>query len=82
MNAHITEKIAEKIVTALKLLKIFNVVNVGKIINADISSDPTRFMPSTTITAITTEINKLYSSVFVPVAFAKFSSNVTAKILL
>ena len=54
----------------------------GKITRAEISSDPTRFIASTIITAIITAIKRLYLLVLVPVADAKFSSKVTANILL
>ena len=56
--------------------------SAGKIIRADMSSEPTRFMANTITTAIVMAISKLYKSAFVPTAFAKFSSKVTAKILL
>ena len=48
----------------------------------DISSEPKRFIATTITTAITTAMSKLSAAGLVPVAFAKFSSNVTAKILL
>ena len=54
----------------------------GNIIKADISSEPTRFIASTIITAVITAISRLYLSAFIPLAFAKLSSNVTANILL
>ena len=54
----------------------------GKITSAEISSEPTRFMARTMITATISAIRRLYALAFVPVAFAKFSSKVTAKILL
>ena len=41
-------------------------------IKAEISRDPTRFIASTMITAVITAIRRLYISVLVPVAFAKF----------
>ena len=80
--AHITENTAEKIVTVLKLLNSLMADKAGKITSAEISSDPTRFMARTIITAIITAIRRLYKSALVPTAFAKFSSKVTAKILL
>lgn len=81
-SAHITDKTAEHIVTLLKLLKSFIADSAGKITSADMSSEPTRFMASTIITAVITAMIRLYAPAFVPVAFAKFSSNVTVKILL
>ena len=81
-SAQITEKIAEKIVTLLKLLKIRMAESAGKITSAEIRSDPTRFMARTMITAMMTDKRRLYLSTFVPAEIAKFSSNVIAKILL
>ena len=77
-----TDNIAEQTVTDLKVLNILIADISGNITNADISSDPTRFIAKTTITATITAIIKLYASVFIPVAFAKLSSNVTLNILL
>ena len=54
-----TDKIAEQIVTDLNDLKIRNALRAGKIINAEIRSDPTRFIANTMMTAVTTAINKL-----------------------
>lgn len=81
-TAQNTEIIAEKSVTAKKLLKILIADSAGKIISADTKSAPTRFIAKTIITAIITAIKKLNFSTFVPTAFAKVSSKVTAKILL
>ena len=53
----------------------------GKIINAEISREPTSFIASTITVAVIIAIIKLYLSALIPVALAKFSSNVTAKIL-
>ena len=58
-NAHITERTAEQIVTALKFLNILMDDKAGNITNADISNDPTRFMARTIITAMTMAINRL-----------------------
>ena len=80
-TAHITEITAELIITDKKLLKSLIAERAGKIIRAEISNAPTRFMARTITTAVTTAIRMLYAFVFVPVAEAKFSSNVTAKIL-
>ena len=76
-----TDKIAEHIVTDLNDLKMRIALNAGKIIKAEISNEPTRFMAKTMITAVTTAINKLYKFVLTPVALANDSSNVTANSL-
>ena len=55
--------------------------SAGKTISADVSSEPTRFMASTMMTAVTTAISRLYILARMPVAAAKVSSNVTANIL-
>ena len=81
-NEHSTEITAEHNTTPLKLLMILIAERAGNITRAEISSEPTRFIPNTIITAIITAIRRLNLSVFIPVAFAKFSSNVTANILL
>lgn len=78
-SAQNTERIAEKIVTDLKLLKMRIADNAGKITSADTRSEPTRFIARTMMTAIIVAIRKFRRVVFVPTAFAKFSSNVTAK---
>ena len=77
-----TEIIAELMVTDLKLLNTRIALNAGKMIKADINKEPTKFIANTMITAVTTAINKLYKFALTPVPRAKFSSNVTAKILL
>ena len=82
VSAQNTESIAEKIVTDLKLLKILIADNAGKITSADTRSEPTRFIARTMMTAITVAIMKFRKPAFVPTAFAKLSSNVTAKNLL
>lgn len=69
-------------VTFLKLLNNFIDETAGKIISADISSEPTRFMASTIITAVMTAMNKLYRSVRIPALIRNDSSKVIAKILL
>ena len=77
-----TDITAALTVTERKDLKSLIADSAGKITSAEIRSEPTRFIASTMITAITTAINRLYALALVPVALAKFSSNVTAKILL
>ena len=78
----VTDKIAEQIVTDLNDLKMRIALNAGKIIKAEIRSEPTRFIARTMMTAVTTAINKLYRFVLTPVALAKDSSKVTANNLL
>ena len=80
--AQMTDIIAEQIITPRKLLNTLIAESDGKIIRADMSSEPTKFIASTIISAVTTAIRRLYPSAFMPVAFEKFSSNVTANILL
>ena len=82
ITAQTTDKDAENITTPLKFFISLIAESAGKIISADIRSEPTRFIPSTIITAIIIAIRRLYLSVFTPVAFEKFSSKVTAKSLL
>ena len=77
-----TANTAENTVTDLKLLKSLMAESAGKMIRAEISSEPTRFMASTMITAMTTAIRKLYAFALTPDALEKFSSKVTANILL
>ncbi len=80
-KAQHTDKTAAHTVTDKKCLNNCMAHRAGKITKAEISKDPTKFMASTMITATIMAIKKLYSDVFMPVAFAKFSSKVTAKIL-
>jgi len=81
-TAHTTDRMAEQMVTDLKLLYTLMLESAGKITSAEISREPTRFIARTIITAIITAIKKLYNLTFVPADIAKFSSKVTAKILL
>lgn len=80
-TAQITDKIEEKITTARKFLNIRIAESAGNIISAVIKSEPTNRMESTITKAVTVAINKLYAPARMPDALAKFSSNVTAKIL-
>ena len=82
VTAQKTEITAEEMTALLKLLKIRIEASAGKIISAEMRSEPTRFIARTIIIAVITAIKRLYKSALVPVAFAKVSSNVTAKILL
>ena len=79
-KVHTTENTAENMVTDLKLLYILMAESAGNIMSADTKSEPTRFMASTIITAITMAVTKLRILTFVPTALAKFSSKVIAKI--
>ena len=81
-NAVITDDTAEKITTLLKFFITLMAESVGRITSADISRDPTRFIPSTIINAITTAIIVLYLSASIPEALTNVSSNVTANSLL
>jgi len=81
-KAQPTENRAETQVTALKLLQSLIAVRDGKMISAEIRSDPTRFMARTIITAVITAISRFILSAAVPEAFEKFSSKVTANYLL
>ena len=54
-----TDKIAEHIVTDLNDLKMRIALKAGKIINAEINKEPTRFIAKTMMTAVTTAISKL-----------------------
>ena len=77
-----TDIIADVITTPLKLLHTLIAVRVGITIRLDIKSEPIIIIPRTTVTAVSTAKIILYIPEFTPVAFAKFSSKVTAKILL
>ena len=82
VTAQKTEKPQAKIVTILKLLKISIEETAGKIISAEISKVPTRFIARTIITAITDARTIFMSFVLMPHAKEKSSSKVMAKILL
>ena len=68
-SAQNTERIAENIVTDLKLLKILIADNAGKITSADTRSEPTRFIARTIMTAMTVAITKFRRPALVPTAF-------------
>lgn len=76
-----TEVTAAATVTEKKLLKMRMAERAGNTTKADTRSAPTRFMASTIMTATMMAISRLKSVVFTPVARAKFSSKVMAKIL-
>ena len=54
-----TDNIAAQIVTDLNDLKMRIALKAGKMINAEINNDPTRFIAKTIITAVTMAITKL-----------------------
>jgi hypothetical protein len=58
-TAHTTDRMAEQMVTDLKLLYTLMLESAGKITSAEISREPTRFIARTIITAIITAIKKL-----------------------
>ena len=58
-SAQTTGQDAAQMVTDRKLLNRRMAESAGKITSAEISSDPTRFMASTMITATTTAISRL-----------------------
>lgn len=82
MKEHTTAKIAEQIVTNKKLWNMRIAEIAGKIINAEMRREPTKFIASTIIIAITIAINRLYIFTFIPVVIEKLSSKVTANSLL
>lgn len=57
--AQMTDMTAEHRITALKLLKTRIADSAGKIMSAEIRREPTRFMASTMIRAVTTAIIRL-----------------------
>ena len=77
-----TEMIAAAMVTEKKLLKTRMAESAGNTTSAETKSAPTRFIASTMMTAIMMAMSKLNKLTFTPVALAKFSSKVTANILL
>ena len=54
-----TEKMADAMVTALKLLKSLMADKAGKTMRADMSKEPTSFIAKTMTTAMTTAMVKL-----------------------
>ena len=73
---------AELRVTVKNLFAKRIAVNGGKTIKLVISNAPIKRIPTTITNAVKNAITILKPSVLVPVALAKFSSKVTAKILL
>ena len=76
-----TDITAEQRITERKLLKSRIADSAGKIISAEIKSDPTRFIARTITDAVMTAIRRLYRPARIPVACEKVSSKVTEKIL-
>ena len=77
-----TEITAEQMVTDLNDLNTLIALKAGKMMRADINNEPTRFIAKTIITAVITAMTILYKLALTPVAREKFSSKVTANILL
>ena len=82
MPAQESEIAAAQIVTPRKVLNSRMAERAGKVIRADTKSAPKRFMATTTVTPVMTEISRLKSPARVPVAEAKSSSKVTANMRL
>lgn len=82
VKKHTTETIADIVTTVLNVLQTRIAVSAGKITILEMSIAPMILMPITIVIAVRSAISVLYIPVCVPVAFAKVSSNVTAKILL
>ena len=76
------EMMTESMITPLKLFITFMLISVGKIISADIRSEPTSFIDTTITTPIIRLIKILYRLTLRPDAFVKSSSNVILNILL
>ena len=57
--AQMTDITAEQIITERKLLKTRMAESDGKIISAEMSSEPTRFMARTMISAVMTALRRL-----------------------
>lgn len=74
-KAQLTDNTAEQMVTARKFLHRRIAERAGKITSAEISREPTRFIASTMMTAMTMAISRLYPFALVPTACAKSSSN-------
>ena len=59
VSAQATDSAAVQTVTLRKLLNTRMAESAGKMISAEISSEPTRFIASTMMTAMTTAISRL-----------------------
>lgn len=82
VTAHMTDNMTEHNVTDKELLNTRIADKAGKMINAEIRRDPTRFIERTITAAVITATRRLQASALTPEALAKSSSNVTANILL
>ena len=80
-SEQMTEMIAAATVTEKKLLNTRIAESAGNTTNAETSNAPTRFMARTMMTAMMMAMRRLNEVTFTPVARAKFSSKVIAKIL-
>jgi hypothetical protein len=80
IKKHTTDIIIDDHTVHLKFLNKRIDVKAGKIIKLEINNVPIILIPKTTITAVTIDKPIFYSLVLIPMAFAKDSSNVTAKI--
>jgi len=78
VKKHSIETTAEQTVTLLNFLNIRIELRAGKIIRLEINNAPIMRIPSTMVRAVKKAISILYRPVFIPVALAKVSSNVTA----
>ena len=81
IKKHKTDKTAEQMTTERKLFKIRILVSAGKMTRLEMSKVPISRMPSTIVIAVSSAISILYQPALTPVARAKFSSKVIAKIL-
>ena len=72
----------DEITTLLKFVNNLFELRAGKIIKLEINKVPITLIPITTTIAVPSANIILYSLVFIPVALANDSSNVTAKIRL
>ena len=79
---HTTARVAAQITTPRKLRHMRMADRAGKIMRADTSREPTRFIATVIITAMTVAISRLYASVRMPAACEKSLSKVTQNILL
>ena len=77
-----TATIAAQTVTALKFFNTRIEVSAGNINRLDMSSAPMILIPKAIVIAVKNASTALYSPALTPVARAKVSSKVTAKILL
>lgn len=73
-------KMADEIITLLKLMNTRMELNAGKIINEEMSMVPMTRIPRTMVIAVSRATSILKKPTLTPVALAKFSSKVMAKI--